>query len=138
MDTFNDLDTLLFHGDLRRRVNVKWESLRAIGLVSRGYNPDEILAFKLLPASWFVPRVRTRLNADLDWACMPKKVVIGAPGHETLHAYYYIHCGVAGYRDVVNGPGMDNAHGFFFTLVAETIEVETGLNLFAGIESPNR
>ena len=123
---FNDIDILLFRGDLRRRVNVKWDSFRAISICQQ---PDQILGFTMPPNTSHAPRVKIRLNTDQDWARLGKRALLGTLAHEMLHAYFFIHCGVSGYHDLVTVPGMDSGHGFYFTRAAELMEVHSGLKM---------
>ena len=65
---FDDLDLLLFHRDLKHRVNVRWESFKLINSARLTRNDPErvVFAFTTPPVPWAVPRVRIRLNADVD------------------------------------------------------------------------
>lgn len=125
---FNDLDTLIFHGDLKHRVNMKWEACDKVG-ISQSFG-GTLLGLTIPPTTWSVPRIRIRINIDVDWRQLPRKMLIGTVVHEMLHAYYYVHCGVAGYQDVVTERGMDISHGVFFYSAGKRIEQRWGLELF--------
>lgn len=127
---FNDLDTLIFHGDLRGRVNLRWEALDHVTVLGRHTEKNgELLGVTIPPVSWHVPRVRIRLNVDVDWTQIPRWVLIGTVVHEMLHAYFYVHCGVVGYHDSITEEGMDRSHGRFFHAAARHVEAVWGLQL---------
>ena len=99
------------------RVNFERESFKAINVLQR---PDQTLGFTMPPNTKHAPRVKIRLNADLDWASLGKRALLGFLAHEMLHAYFFIHCGVSGYHDLVTMPGMDSGHGIYFTRAARS------------------
>ncbi|KAI7052050.1 hypothetical protein KC327_g686 [Hortaea werneckii] len=124
---FNDLDTLIFHGDLKHRVNMRWETCRRVGLC-RPY--QTLLGITMAPTNWTIPRIRVGINIDVDWRKVPRTQLIGTVVHEMLHAYFYVHCGVAGHRDLVLGGRMDEGHGVYFYAAGRQLERRWRLTLF--------
>jgi hypothetical protein len=94
---FNDLDTYCFGGDLRHRINVRWDSPTRVGETFTTSADNINLGLTLSPIKeGKLPRVYIRLNAEAterDWATIdasPKRAVLAVMVHEMIHAYYRV------------------------------------------------
>lgn len=110
---FNDLDTIVFHGDLRNRVRVQWIDLRTIG--------EHGLAFTQPPANYNVGRITINMSSDTNWTELPEGLMLGVPLHEMLHAYFMVWC-----RDDTTEAyyerGQNPEHGEIYMRCARRIE----------------
>lgn len=129
---FNDLDAILFHGDLKRRVNARWIDLRhdPVSAESARIRAPRWLAATNMPCDARWPRVWLRLNTHSPLWGREKRFVMATLVHEMIHAYFYVHCGETGCDDEVTERGMDEGHGFFFHEARKRIEALTGLTLW--------
>ena len=124
---FNDFDVSYFHGDLRRRVLLKWkefgiwEEIRPLkdSSIAIGCTCDANQAYNVHP------RVMIALRTDCDWS-HPALSVLGTLLHEMVHAFFAINCGAEGATDE---PGDNRDHGPIWTAAAEKIEELSGHKL---------
>ncbi|KAK4547316.1 hypothetical protein LTR36_000971 [Oleoguttula mirabilis] len=78
---FNDLDLLLFAGQLYKRVCISWKDLDNI--------EASALTWARMPFGWWHRRIRIHLGRSL-YLESPKAVVWGTVIHEMLHAYIMV------------------------------------------------
>ena len=125
---FCDYDTVLFHGDLRRRVCLRWRPYSGIsGLVAAGMELNAIgLTQPRNINEDHIPRITTTLRADLDWNALPRLAALGVLVHEMLHAYFLVNCGYPGCFEMQSD---DPSHGPIWTAAANYLERKTGLSL---------
>ena len=126
---FNDLDKVLFHGDLKRRVILRWaDTGECFERVGPGYGPGEGPGAMTIEAGTDgQPRIHIRMNAiaaQLPYPHGPPMAdrnafYIGVVVHEMVHAWFFVHCGLRGpgspgFVDPALGPGQDPHHGYYF------------------------
>ena len=89
---FNDLDILLFHGLLQKRVRVRWDNFTNEQLGLPLDNKGPVGAYTLGP-QWLkqhVERTEIVLNAVRGLQAYNREIVWGGLIHEMLHAYLHI------------------------------------------------
>ncbi|KAK4553281.1 hypothetical protein LTR86_009581 [Recurvomyces mirabilis] len=124
---FNDLDTVIFHNKLRRRIFLSWRHLTQEDpeLIC---NPCAVLWGQTNPANFRgQPRIAIELNTQAPWHATTRKDSVGVLVHEMLHAWFMVHCGIP--DDVVVAKGMDVHHGYYFHSARVYIEQNFGLVL---------
>ena len=109
---FNDLDTVIFHNNLRRRVYLCWKYLSDTDPEVQA-NPNAVLWAQANPAGFRgQQRIAIELNLQAPWGLMSRQDTVGVLVHEMLHAWYMVHCGIP--NDVVLTADMDTHHGYYF------------------------
>ena len=124
---FYDLDVIMFHGDLCRRVLFKWVEMRLLG------DPGQ-LGLTQGPKDWRNERIKLMLASDLDWTQYPPGYALGVLLHEMLHAYFMVWCR----HDTLEttfAPDNDGTHGVIFTEAAKRIEKKMLADLTSDPES---
>ena len=111
---FNDLDTVVFHGDLRYRVCLRWTDMRTLGMRGDG-------GCTLAPSNYNIGRIDIFLSADIDWSAYPDDLPLGVLLHEMLHAYFMVWCRNATI-EMDPEPGQLPTHGRIFMAAARRIE----------------
>ncbi|KAK3669963.1 hypothetical protein LTR78_010135 [Recurvomyces mirabilis] len=122
---FNDLDTVIFHNKLRRRIYLSWRHLTQEDpeLIR---NPCAVLWGQTNPANFHgQPRIAIELNTQAPWSATTRKDSVGVLVHEMLHAWFMVHCGIP--DDVIVAKGMDVHHGYYFHSARVHIEQNFGL-----------
>ena len=76
---FNDLDTVVFHGNLRHRVHFRWEEVRR-------NTRNNALAFTETPEQVNGTRIAIVMSSDTDWSHHALEDGMGVLLHEMLHA----------------------------------------------------
>ncbi|KAK5137578.1 hypothetical protein LTR08_007873 [Meristemomyces frigidus] len=118
---FNDLDTLVFSGDLYHRVCFRWVDMR---FTAEEYSGQLGFAQTPGPGRWNTERIRICMSSDLNWRQWPRFYALGVLLHEMLHAYFMVWCGD---NDIGSAEG--HHHGPMFTRAAKRIEKYTGMDL---------
>ena len=111
---FNDLDIILFHGDLRRRVCLKWVDMRLCGMPRQ-------LGYTHCPMNWNTHRITIMMSSDTEWRQFPPEYALGVLLHEMLHAYFAVWCG----HDTIEiawEPDQHPGHGIIFMAAARRME----------------
>lgn len=119
---FNDIDTAIFHGDLKSRVYLQWINMYDIG---KGH---EASAFTYHDAvGWNTTRIMICMGTEL-LGTVPKDQIMAVLVHEMLHAYLMVWC-----RDSEGGertdPRRGAGHGPTFMECARWIEDKLDLDL---------
>lgn len=114
---FNDLDTVVFHRDLGRRVLVKWAPIHQNSPWHPiGYTAEHGQA---CPS----PRLTIFLANDYGWIGARWQNCIGVLLHEMLHAYFMIWC-LQGRLEPTWEAGKDAGHGPYPMAAARRIEAQ--------------
>ncbi|KAK5114071.1 hypothetical protein LTR85_010377 [Meristemomyces frigidus] len=118
---FNDLDALVFGGDLYHRVYLCWVDMR---LNVGGHGELGITQY---PGDYNRTRIRICMSTDIDWHLFPRNYALGVLLHEMLHAYFNVWCRDDIYDPVE--PGQNPDHGPMYTKAAKRIEKYTSMDL---------
>ena len=125
--TFNDLDAVVFGGDLFHRVYISWVNMCVIGEGSGQ------LGLTVPPKNYESCRIRICISSDMDWRKVPRFYALGVLLHEMVHAYFIIW-----YRENELDPGKEHAenpgHGPTFMKAAKRIERYMGTDLTSNPE----
>ena len=113
---FNKIDILIFHGQLRNRVRLRWGDMPG--------SDERIAAFTLKDDAHPEIRIEIVLNCKKDYTVRPRNVVMGILVHKMLHAYFLVRCGIATEPPI--GPDI-RGHGMVWKRAAYDIEQMTGL-----------
>ncbi|OQO09053.1 hypothetical protein B0A48_05944 [Cryoendolithus antarcticus] len=119
---FNDLDLMIFHGQLRGRFVLRWE---ATTIADPGLLGNTLKIPSEGPSR--PGHVRIALRYTMDWSCYPRPLMIGVLVHEMLHAYFIIMCGTGTEESTLR----DTAHGDYWMSAAVVIGQKTKLDLSA-------
>lgn len=126
---FNDIDTNMFHGTLRRRVCLRWVDVETLSRI-KGSNAGLVQA-TTAPAGMLGPRTHLLMRCDFNWSQWPRRrAALATMLHEMVHCFFEICCGDEGSDE----PGPDPGHGPMFQAGAELIGWMTDLNLLPGSE----
>jgi len=117
---FYDLEEVLFRGELRRRVIVRWASNVNGYPLAVPLAPEGAIAITIPPGGYRQPRAAILINALFPYRISLIEIV-GFVVHEMIHAWYLVHCGGDIGDDQASLPGHDEHHGYYFFSAAESV-----------------
>lgn len=124
---FDDFDAVYFHGDLRRRVLLKWKEFGTWEELRPLTDSSIALAITCGPnqAHNMLPRVMIAMRTDCGWS-HPALSIPGTLLHEMVDAFFDIQCGAEG---SFNQPGDNHDHGHIWVAAAKRIKELSGFDL---------
>ncbi|KAK5107952.1 hypothetical protein LTR62_000497 [Meristemomyces frigidus] len=128
---FNDLDTVIFQNQLRRRVLLQWSQHDLVPSDPRNRgNPDGFVLAQTHEPGWAgQARIAIIMNLQAPWQELRRQRMVGSLVHEMVHAWYKVHC--VPFTDTVTEPHrrMGIGHGYYFWMIGRWIERKFGLRL---------